>query len=131
MHEFFKWSSKWWPGLVPLAALIAIAAWTNTALLESDLAADSAAAAKSTLLDKTRMSASGRDVPFDAEALSEPGRRNAVAALEAVPGVRRVNDETRLVPEAKPFVWSIERDVAKLTLTGNASLPASKGKLLG
>lgn len=131
MHEFFKWSSKWWPGLVPLAALIAIAAWTNTAPLESDLAAHSAAAVKNTLLDKTQISVSGRDVTFNAEAFSEAGRRNAVAAVAAVPGVRRVNDETRLVPEAKPFVWSIERDVAKITLAGNASLPASKGKLLG
>jgi len=51
-------------------------------------------------------------------------------AVEAVPGVRLVNDETRLVPEAKPFVWSAERDVVRVTLGGNAPLPASKGKLL-
>jgi OOP family OmpA-OmpF porin len=44
--------------------------------------------------------------------------------------VRLVNDETRLVPEATPFVWSAERDVARVTLGGSAPLPASKGKLL-
>lgn len=131
MHGFFKWSSKWWPGLVPLAALIAIAAWTDTAPLESDLAAHSAAAVRTILLDKTQISVSGRDVRFDAEAFSDAGRRRAVAAVEAVPGVRRVNDETRLVPEAKPFVWSVERDVARITLSGDAPLPASKDKLLG
>jgi OOP family OmpA-OmpF porin len=53
-----------------------------------------------------------------------------VASVEAVPGVRLVNDETRLVPEAKPFVWSAERDVVRVTLSGSSPLPASKGRLL-
>jgi OOP family OmpA-OmpF porin len=53
-----------------------------------------------------------------------------VASVESVPGVRLVNDETRLVPEAKPFVWSAERDVVRVTLGGSAPLPASKGRLL-
>ena len=44
--------------------------------------------------------------------------------------MRLVNDETRLVPEAKPFVWTAERDVAHITLGGNAPLPAIKAKLL-
>jgi OOP family OmpA-OmpF porin len=43
--------------------------------------------------------------------------------------VRLVNDETRLVPEAKPFVWSAERDVVRVTLSGSSPLPASKSKL--
>ena len=73
---------------------------------------------------------SGRDVTLAADAFSEQGRHSAVAAIEAVPGVRLVNDETRLVPEAKPFVWSAERDVVRVTLTGSSPLPASKGKLL-
>ncbi len=78
----------------------------------------------------TRIAAAGRDVGFAAEAFSEAGRRSAVAAVEAVPGIRIVNDETRLVPEASPFVWSIERDVVRVTLGGSAPLPASKGRLL-
>jgi OOP family OmpA-OmpF porin len=44
--------------------------------------------------------------------------------------VRLVNDETQLVPEAKPFVWSAERDVVRVTLGGSAPLPATKGRLL-
>ena len=77
-----------------------------------------------------RIAVAGRDVTFAADAFSEDGRRSAVASVEAVPGVRLVNDETRLVPEAKPFVWSAERDVVRVTLGGSAPLPASKGKLL-
>jgi OOP family OmpA-OmpF porin len=130
MHGLFRWSSKWWPGVFLLAVLWAIAVWTSTAPLETDLANRSTAALKDSLLDKTRIAVAGRDVTFAADAFSEDGRRSAVASVEAVPGVRLVNDETRLVPEAKPFAWSAERDVVRVTLGGNAPLPASKAKLL-
>jgi OOP family OmpA-OmpF porin len=130
MHGLFRWSSKWWPGVIPLVIFWAIAAWTSTPALESDLAARSAAALKDAVLDKTRIAVAGRDVTFAADAFSEDGRRSAVGSVEAVPGVRLVNDETRLVPEAKPFVWSAERDVVRVTLGGSSPLPAIKGRLL-
>jgi len=130
MRGLFRWSSKWWPGTIPLAVLWAIAAWTSTSPLESDLAARATSALKETVLDKTRIEVSGRDVTLAADAFSEDGRRSAVASVEAVAGVRLVNDETSLVPEARPFVWSAERDVARVTLGGSSPLPASKGRLL-
>jgi OmpA-OmpF porin, OOP family len=130
MHGLFRWSSKWWPGVVLLIVLWAMAAWSNTESVEADLAARSTATLTDTVLDKRRIAVDGRDVTFAADAFSEDGRRSAVAAVEAVPGVRLVNDETRLVPEAKPFVWSAERDVVRVTLGGSAPLPASKSKLL-
>src|SRR3984885_10897543 len=130
MHGLFRWSSKWWPGVIPLVVLWALAAWTSTAPLEADLAARSTAALKDTVLDKSRIALAGRDVTFSADAFSEDGRRSSVAAVEAVPGVRLVDDQTRLVDEAKPFVWSAERDVVRVTLSGNSPLPASKGMLL-
>ena len=129
MHGLFRWSSKWWPGVIPLVIFWAIAAWTSTEPLEADLAQRSTAALKDTVLDKRRIAVAGRDVTFAAEAFSEDGRRSAVASVEAVPGVRLVNDETRLVPEAKPFVWSAERDVVRVTLGGSAPLPASKSQV--
>src|SRR5476649_1261646 len=130
MHGLFRWSSKWWPGVIPLVVFWAIAAWTNTLPLETDLAARSTSALKDTVLDKSRIAVAGRDVTFAADAFSEDGRRSAVASVEIVPGVRLVNDDTRLVPEAKPFVWSAERDVVRVTLGGSAPLPASKSRLL-
>src|SRR5579859_2242349 len=130
MHGLFRWSSKWWPGVIPLVAFWAIAAWTNTTDVEADLAARSSAALKDIVLDKTHITVAGRDVTLAAGAFSEEGRRSALAAVEAVPGVRLVNDETKLVPEARPFVWSAERDVARVTLRGSAPLPASKGRLV-
>jgi len=130
MHGLFRWSNKWWPGVIPLVVFWAIAAWTNTSPLEADLATRSTAALKDTVLDRRRLAVAGRDVTFAADAFSEDGRRSAVASVEAVPGVRLVEDQTRLVPEARPFVWSAERDVAKVTLGGSSPLPASKGRLL-
>jgi OOP family OmpA-OmpF porin len=130
MHGFYKWSNKWWPGLIPLVILWALAGWNSTSALEVDLAARSGAALKSTILDKTRIAVAGRDVSLAAEAFSEDGRRSAVAAVEATPGVRLVNDNTRLVAEAKPFVWVAERDNVRVTLWGTAPLPASKARIV-
>jgi len=130
MHGLFRLSSKWWPGTILLVVFWAIAAWTSTAPIEADLAARSTSALKDSVLDKTRIEVFGRDVSVAADAFSEDGRRSAVTEVEATAGVRLVNDETRLVPEAKPFVWSAERDVARVTLGGSSPLPASKAKLL-
>ncbi|WP_407178122.1 OmpA family protein [Bradyrhizobium sp. STM 3562] len=130
MRGLFRWSGKWWPGVVPLVLFWAVAAWNNTASVEADLGGKSAAAVKDIVLDKTRISVDGRDVTFGADAFSEDGRHGALIAVESVPGVRLVNDESRLVPEAKPFVWSAQREVAKITLAGNAPLPSVRAKLM-
>jgi OmpA-OmpF porin, OOP family len=130
MRGLVRWSSKWWPGTIPLAVLWALAAWTSTSPLEADLGTRSTVALKDVVLDKSRIAVSGRDVTLAADAFSEDGRHSAVAVIKAVPGVRLVNDETRLIAEAKPFVWSAERDVVRVTLSGSSPLPASKAKLL-
>jgi len=129
MNRISSWARKWWPGLIPLALLWIAAIWTGTVPLEADLAARSTAALKDTVLDKTRIAVSGRDVALSAEAFSEDGRRSAISQVEATTGVRLVNDDTRLINEAKPFLWSIERDVVRITLGGSAPLPASKARL--
>ena len=104
MGGLFRWSGKWWPGVVPLVIFWAIAAWNNTVAVEADLAERSAAAVKNIVLDKVTIAADGRDIAFGADAFSEEGRHGALIAVESVPGVRLVNDDTHLVPEAKPFV---------------------------
>lgn len=129
MNRISSWARKWWPGLIPLAMLWIAAIWTGTAPIEADLAARTTAALKDTVLDKTRISVSGRDADLSAEAFSEDGRRSAISQVEAVTGMRLVNDDTRLIAEAKPFVWSIERDVVRITLGGSAPLPASKARI--
>ncbi|MGN6285162.1 MAG: OmpA family protein [Afipia sp.] len=130
MSDFWSWVRKWWPGLIPLALLWAAAVWNTTLPVESDIGARAVAAIKDTVLDKTRIEVAGRDIRFIADAFSEQGRRSAVSQVEAVTGVRLVRDETRLIAEAKPFLWSAERDVVRITLGGSAPLPAIKARLL-
>lgn len=130
MRGLYRWSGKWWPGLIPLALLWVFAAWNSTLPVEADLAARSGQSLRDTVLDRMRIAVAGRDVTLSADAFSGDGRRSAVGEVEAVPGVRLVNDGTRLVAEIKPFVWSAERDVVRVTLGGYAPLPASRQRLV-
>lgn len=130
MNRLSVWGRKWWPGLIPLGLLWIAAIWNSTVPLEGDLTARATTALKDTVLDKTRIVVSGRDVALSAEAFSETGRRSAVAQVEAVAGARLLTDQTSLIPEASPFVWLAERDVVRITLGGNTPLPAIKAKLM-
>lgn len=130
MSEFSNWIRKWWPGLIPLAALWVAAIWTGTVPIEQRLTAQATAALQDSVLDKTQIEVFGRDVRLSADAFSEQGRRTAVDQVASVPGVRLVIDQTQLIAEVMPFVWSIERDVVHVTLSGNAPLPAIKARLL-
>jgi OOP family OmpA-OmpF porin len=129
MRTILRWVRKWWPGLIPLGLLWIWACWANTVPWEDDLAARSAAALSGAILDKARITASGRDLTLSAQAFSEEGRSSAVAIVEAVPGTRLVVDRTQVIPEAKPYVWSGERDVTRFTLSGTVPLPAIRGRL--
>ena len=113
MNGMSGWARKWWPGLVPLAILWIVAIWHGTAPLEANLAARSTAALKGTVLDKTRISVSGRDVTLSAEAFSEDGRRSATSQVEAVPGVKQVDVEMTFQPQ-----WGMDMmsDEARLEL---------------
>src|SRR5437868_13478712 len=122
MRTIVRWVRKWWPGLIPLGLLWIWACWVNTAPWEADLATRSAAALKDTVLDQARIGASGRDVTLSADAFSEQGRLSAVAIIDAIPGTRLVRDRTRVIPEAKPYAWSAERDVTRLTSSGSVPL---------
>ncbi len=130
MRALLRVVRKWWPGLLPLAILWGLAAWLNTVPFETELAGRTALSLRETILDKTRVDAAGRDLTVSADAFSEEGRRSSIAIAEAVPGVRLVRDRTRIIDEAKPFSWSAERNVSRLTLSGNVSLPAARARLI-
>ncbi len=68
MNDFSIWVRKWWPGVLPLALIWAAAVWTTTVPIEQDLAAGAMTALKDTVLDKTQIEMSGRDVRFTADA---------------------------------------------------------------
>lgn len=120
---------KWWLGLLPLALVLALAAFRHTRAIEADLTARADAALGGILLDGARVTARGRDLRLEAGAFTEQGRRGALAIVEGVAGARRVNDETRLLPEVRPYTWSARRDVNRIVLEGHVPLPEVRGGL--
>ncbi len=126
----FKWSRRWAPGLIPLVILWALAGWNGTVPFETGLGVQGRAAIKDMVLDGASIMVEGRDIRLSANAFSEEGRLSALATVEAIPGVRLVNDATGLLPEAKPFVWTADRDVVRVTLGGTAPLPAVRARLI-
>src|SRR3569833_590866 len=70
MRGLFRWSGKWWPGVIPLLVLWGLAAWNGTAPLESELAGRSSAALRDSVLDRTNLVVDGRDVTVSANAFS-------------------------------------------------------------
>lgn len=130
MRGLIRVVRKWWPGLIPLAILWLLAGWSSTVPFESLLAGRSLTALKETILDKAVVEPSGRDMTLVADAFSEEGRRSSVAVAESVPGVRLVNDRINIVPEAKPFNWAAERNVSRVTVSGNVALPAARARLM-
>jgi OmpA-OmpF porin, OOP family len=130
MRTLVRVVRKWWPGLIPLAILWVLAAWFNTVPFEASLSGRTAQSLRETILDKTRVEAAGRDLTISADAFSEEGRRSSLAIAETVPGVRMVHNQIRIIDEAKPYNWSAERNVSRLTLAGNVPLPAVRARLI-
>lgn len=130
MRRIVRIARKWWPGLIPLACLWIAAIWTTTAPLETSLEQRAAGALQSAILDRLQIDADGRDLSLGAGAFSPEGRSSALAIVEAVPGVRLVEDRTELIAEARPFAWSAARDVSRVTLSGYVTLPAVRARLV-
>ncbi|ETR77278.1 membrane protein [Afipia sp. P52-10] len=130
MRTLVRVVRKWWPGLIPLAVLWVFAAWFNTVPFETSLSGRTAESLRETILDKTRVEAAGRDLTISADAFSEEGRRSSLAIAEAVPGVRLVHNQIKIIDEAKPYNWSAERNVSRLTLSGSVPLPAVRSRLV-
>jgi OmpA-OmpF porin, OOP family len=121
---------KWWQGLLPLTILWLLTIWFKTATVEADLSSRAAEALKGVMLDEPKVRLAGRDAAVSADAFSDDGQHAAIAAVEETQGVRRVADETKLVPEMHPYAWAAQRVGNKLTLTGNAPAPDVRAKIL-
>lgn len=128
--SLFRWARKWAFGLIPLVILWALAGWNSTVPVEEMLAARGKVAIQDIVLDGTNVIIEGRDLRLSASAFSQEGRLSALAAAESVSGVRLVTDATGLLNEAKPFVWTADRDVVRVTLGGNMPLPASRARIM-
>ena len=133
MHGLFRWSSKWWPGVIPLVIFWAIAAWTSTATAGSRSGrAHRPPRSRIPFSTRRRIAVAGRDVTLCGGCIL---RKTAVAArlasVEAVPGVRLVNDETqpRSRSQAVRLVGRARRRPGDAAAAARRCRP-SKGRLL-
>jgi OmpA-OmpF porin, OOP family len=109
---------QWIPGLLPLGALVVVAALWNRGPVEQDLTRRAEAGLAGAGLDWTKIALFGRDTVLAGEAPSPEARDEAVLVASRVFGVRNITDNLKVLPEARPFTFTALRDGAKITLTG-------------
>ncbi len=119
-----RWQAGRWDlrvlaaGGLLLCALIAFVLTTSRAAIEADLTEQAI-----TLLNEAGESwatarFSGRDATIVGEALAQEPRDKVRRVIEGLPGVRTVRDATTLLPERRPFTFSVVRDGATLQMDG-------------
>ncbi|MCB4770189.1 flagellar motor protein MotB [Ancylobacter sp. Lp-2] len=108
----------WWKGLPALALLIVAAVVVARAPAEQDLTQRAEALLVNIGESWARASFDGRDAKLEGEALSEEARVKVRTELAALSGVRSIEDRTTLLPERRPFTFSVVRDGSKLHLSG-------------
>jgi OmpA-OmpF porin, OOP family len=120
---------KWFYGLLPIAALLAVAGLTRQAPTEADLVTRGNASLKEAGLDWAQVKLAGRDAVLVGE-MPDPNLRSmAVSAADRAFGVRLVKDQLTLLAEAKPFTMTATRDGARVVLTGFAANAAQKAAI--
>ncbi|MFD2142995.1 flagellar motor protein MotB [Ancylobacter oerskovii] len=108
----------WWKGLPALALLIAAAVFFARVPTEEDLTRRAEALLVNIGESWAHASFDGRDAKLEGEALSEEARVKVRTELAALSGVRSLEDRTTLLPERRPFTFSVVRDGSKLHLSG-------------
>jgi len=124
-------SIGWLAGLPLLAGAWVAATGFAEPRLEAALEAPAEALAAATGRDRAepwlRVEARGRDLVASGEAPGEGALAEARAALDALPGHRRIADRLGLVAEASPFTWAVlRRSADHLDLIGHR--PAETGR---
>lgn len=71
---------------------------------------------------------SGRDITISGLADTETERAGLIAALNAIPGRRVVNDRLQILPVADPFVLSLTKEAGRLDLAASGNVPTEKAR---
>ncbi len=105
-------------GLVLLCCLIVYALIITRGSLETDLSERAAARLEEAGESWAVARFDGRDATLQGEALAQEPRDKVRRAIETLPGVRSVRDATTLLPERRPFTFSVVRDGNTLQMEG-------------
>ncbi|HRE21190.1 MAG TPA: OmpA family protein [Rhabdaerophilum sp.] len=109
---------KWVLGLLPLAAIALVAALWRQGSVEKDLASRVAEGLNGGGSSWAKVLVVGRDGMLTGEAPSPEARAKAQSMAESIFGVRKIADAMTVLPEARPFTFTVLRDGAKITLAG-------------
>ncbi len=129
MHQ----PGKWWPGLVPLAAIWAIGTGAKTPLVEADLTAKARTALASLpagVIDAPAAGADGRDIHVAGLGLGPDSRNEAARIVDSAWGVRRVEADLMPIPAVKPWAFSARRLANQMVLSGYSPPPPARARIL-
>ena len=117
---------KWWIGLLPLLALWLGVNMVAIAPVEGDLAGRANAALEQVTGDPGLSVAAGRDVSLNGRIFDESTRSTALAAVAALPGVRKVTDGLNPPSPANPWLWRAVLEGGVLTISGASPSPRER-----
>ncbi len=124
--------SRWWWGLIPLAALWIVASALVTPLIESELThrAVTSLAPKDGQPLPVKLAIEGRDVVIEGVAASNDRLRAILLAALEVDGVRLVVNNTRPENQPSAFRWSARRDAKSITLSGQVANDGAREEIV-
>ena len=122
---------RWWVGLLLLVPFWLVVGIKLIPKYEQDVMqrAIPAVAASSKQVIDPKITVSGRDVRISGTQIAPEGGPSAVAAAEAVPGVRLAVQDLGALAAQKPYVFGAERAGSKITLTGFVPSVAVREKI--
>jgi OmpA-OmpF porin, OOP family len=121
---------RWLWGLLPLALLWLAAGFFRNDSIQTDLTTRSINEALRAKAPWASATFDGRDATVSGVSPSPAVQKSAQDAVDSVFGVRRVDNKTTVLAEAKPYLWSATREGNKVTLGGFAPDEAAKAKIV-
>jgi OmpA-OmpF porin, OOP family len=127
MHQ----PSKWWVGLIPIAALWVLANGVRTEPVETDVAsrAKEVLTEAGDIASAMTAKALGRDVLVEGLEFADGDRGRLGQAVDQASGVRLVDWRLQRVLPARPFEFAATRERDRFRLTGSVPSPAMRAKI--
>jgi OOP family OmpA-OmpF porin len=115
---------------VLLLGLVMLGYWgqQHQAIAIESRISEAAAAIVSTSLHGAHARVSGRDITVDGLADTEAERQRLIAALQAVPGRRMVNDRLSVLPVAAPYLFSLSKEAGRIDLAVSGNVPGEAAR---
>jgi OmpA-OmpF porin, OOP family len=121
---------RWLWGLLPLALLWLAAGFLRNDSIQTDLTTRSVSEALKAKAPWASATFNGRDATVTGVSPSPAAQKTAEDAVDSVFGVRRVDNKTTVMAEAKPYLWSAVREGNKVTLGGFVPDESTKAKIV-